>query len=83
MSTWRGCGRTFAALEPYTAPTGYVNYLADDDSDRIASAYRPNFDRLVEVKQLRSRQHFRLNQNINLQHELIVIGAYESFSSRQ
>ena len=26
---------TFAALEPYTAPKSYVNYLADDEDERV------------------------------------------------
>jgi hypothetical protein len=56
---------TFSALEPYTAPRVYVNYLADDESDRIASAYGPNFDRLAEIKQRYDPQNlFRLNHNI-------------------
>jgi hypothetical protein len=56
---------TFAALEPYTAPRGYVNYLADDESDRVTSAYGPNYDRLVEVKRRYDpRNLFHLNHNI-------------------
>jgi len=56
---------TFSALEPYTAPRVYVNYLADDESDRIASAYGPNYDRLAEIKQRYDPQNlFRLNHNI-------------------
>jgi FAD/FMN-containing dehydrogenase len=56
---------TFAALEPYTAPRGYVNYLADDESDRVPNAYGPNYDRLVEVKRRYDpRNMFHLNHNI-------------------
>jgi FAD/FMN-containing dehydrogenase len=57
---------TFAALEPYTAPKVYVNYLADDESGRVASAYGPNLDRLVEVKRRYDPDNlFRLNHNID------------------
>jgi FAD/FMN-containing dehydrogenase len=57
---------TFAALEPYTAPQGYVNYLGDDESARVASAYGPNLDRLVEIKRRYDPDNlFRLNHNID------------------
>ena len=57
---------TFAALEPYTAPRVYVNYLADDESARIANAYGPNLDRLVEIKRRFDPDNlFRLNHNID------------------
>ncbi len=57
---------TYAALRPYMAPKSYVNYLADDESDRMVNAYGPNLERLIEIK----RQHdpdnlFRLNHNID------------------
>ena len=29
---------------------GYVNFMADDDQDRIRANYGPNYDRLVDVK---------------------------------
>ena len=57
---------TFAVLEPYTAPRVYVNYLADDDSARVANAYGQNFDRLVEIKRRFDPDNlFRLNHNID------------------
>ena len=57
---------TFAALQPYTAPQGYVNYLGDDESARVASAYGPNLDRLVEIKRRYDPDNlFRLNHNID------------------
>ena len=57
---------TFTALEPYTAPRVYVNYLADDESARVASAYGPNLDRLVEIKRRFDPDNlFRLNHNID------------------
>ena len=57
---------TFTPLEPYTAPRVYVNYLADDDSARVANAYGQNFDRLVEIKRRFDPDNlFRLNHNID------------------
>ena len=44
----------------------YVNYLADDESDRVANAYGPNLDRLVELKRRYDPDNlFRLNHNID------------------
>ena len=57
---------TYAALEPFMAPRSYVNYLADDESDRVANAYGPNLARLVEVKRRYDPDNlFRLNHNID------------------
>ena len=57
---------TFAALEPYTAPRVYMNYVADDETDRVASAYGPNLDRLVEIKRRYDPANlFHLNPNID------------------
>jgi FAD/FMN-containing dehydrogenase len=57
---------TFAALAPYTADRSYVNYLADDDIDRVRAAYGPNWPRLVELKRRYDPDNlFRLNQNID------------------
>ena len=33
---------TYDALEAFMAPRSYVNYLADDESDRVVNAYGPN-----------------------------------------
>ena len=57
---------TYAALEPFMAPRSYVNYLADDESDRVANAYGPNLERLVEIKRRYDPANlFRLNHNID------------------
>jgi hypothetical protein len=57
---------TFAALEPYTSPKVYVNYLADDENARVADAYGPNLERLVDVKRRYDPDNlFHLNQNID------------------
>ena len=57
---------TFAALEPYTAPKVYANYVGDDENDRVASAYGPNLERLVELKRRYDPTNlFHLNLNID------------------
>ena len=44
---------------------GYINFMADDDQDRIKANYGPNYDRLVEVKRAYDPDNlFRRNQNI-------------------
>jgi Berberine and berberine like. len=42
-----------------------VNFLTDDESDRIKAAYGPNYQRLAEIKKKYDPQNlFRINQNI-------------------
>jgi len=61
--TW--ARRTFAALEPYLAPTRYVNYLEADAPDAAAVAYGPNLPRLRAIKSKYDRGNlFRNNVNI-------------------
>ncbi|MDD5200190.1 MAG: FAD-binding oxidoreductase [Terrimicrobiaceae bacterium] len=55
----------FRALEPFATGGAYVNFLTDDESGRVASAFGPNYPRLAEVKKKYDPQNvFRLNQNI-------------------
>jgi FAD/FMN-containing dehydrogenase len=43
----------------------YVNFLTKEEVDRIAAAYGPNYDRLVQVKNKYDPKNlFRMNQNI-------------------
>jgi FAD/FMN-containing dehydrogenase len=56
---------TFDALAPFTADAAYVNYLNDDEGDRVRSAYGPNWERLVELKRRYDPGNFfHMNQNI-------------------
>ena len=56
---------TFTALAPYVADAAYVNYLSNDDGDRIRAAYGPNWDRLRTLKDRYDPDNvFHLNQNI-------------------
>ena len=43
----------------------YVNFLTDDEPERVKSAYGPGYDRLVAVKNRYDPGNlFRMNQNI-------------------
>jgi FAD/FMN-containing dehydrogenase len=55
----------FEAAAPFALGSVYVNFLTQDESERIGAAYGPNYDRLVAVK-TRYDPHnlFRHNQNI-------------------
>ncbi len=56
----------FDALAPYSAGTGYVNFLyGDEDEKMIRAAFGDNYDRLVEVKNDYDPHNlFRINHNI-------------------
>jgi FAD/FMN-containing dehydrogenase len=55
----------FRDTAPYATGGVYVNFLTDDESDRIMAAYGPNYQRLEEAKKKYDPQNlFRSNQNI-------------------
>ena len=55
----------FAKSAPYASGSVYVNFLTQDESDRVQAAYGPNYRRLVEVKKKFDPDNFfRQNQNI-------------------
>jgi FAD/FMN-containing dehydrogenase len=54
-----------SALRPYSDAAGYVNFMADDDGNRVQTNYQQNYDRLVEIKRRYDPDNlFRMNQNI-------------------
>jgi len=56
---------TWQALHPYSAGGAYVNFLMDEDNERVKTTYRHNYDRLAAVKnKYDPTNFFRLNQNI-------------------
>src|SRR5436309_7738818 len=40
----------YAALQPYAAEGGYINFMDGDDQDRIKANYKNNYERLAAVK---------------------------------
>jgi len=55
----------FDAAAPFATGSVYVNFMTAEESDRIAAAYGPNYDRLVEIKNHYDPENlFRMNQNI-------------------
>ncbi|MGH7827286.1 MAG: FAD-binding oxidoreductase [Candidatus Binatia bacterium] len=55
----------FKASAPYASAGAYVNFMTEDEGDRIAAAYGPNYDRLVQLKRRYDPENvFHLNQNI-------------------
>jgi FAD/FMN-containing dehydrogenase len=55
----------FDAAAPYATGGVYVNFLMDDEADRIGAAYGQNYDRLARTKKTFDPKNlFRQNQNI-------------------
>ncbi len=55
----------FKNAAPFATGSAYINFMPDDEPDRVAAVYGPNHARLAEIK----RRHdpgnlFRLNHNI-------------------
>lgn len=59
--------QSWEAMRPHTTGDPYLNFLADEGSDRVRAAYGPEaYDRLVELKTRYDPDNvFRLNQNIS------------------
>jgi len=57
--------RVFDAMSPFLADAVYVNNLGEEGTDRVRSAYGPNYDRLVALKRAWDPDNvFRANQNV-------------------
>jgi len=55
----------FNEATPYATGGAYVNFLTQDEQDRVRAAYGSNYDRLVSLKKKYDPNNlFRLNQNI-------------------
>jgi FAD/FMN-containing dehydrogenase len=55
----------FQAAAPFATGSVYVNFLTQDEGDRVRAAYGRNYDRLSKVKSKYDPGNlFRLNQNI-------------------
>ena len=56
----------FRESAPHATGGVYVNFLTDDEADRIKAAYGPNYEKLVQIKKKYDPQNlFRMNQNIS------------------
>lgn len=59
----------FGAMAPYAMGTAYVNFMPDDEVDRVETIYGPNYRRLAEIKGRYDPENlFRMNQNIQPLH---------------
>ncbi len=55
----------FQASAPYASAGAYVNFMTEEEGDRVAAAYGSNYDRLVRIKKRYDPENiFHLNQNI-------------------
>jgi FAD/FMN-containing dehydrogenase len=55
----------FAKSKPFASGGAYINFLTQDETERIASAYGTTYNRLVELKKKYDPTNFfRMNQNI-------------------
>ena len=57
--------QVFQDAVPYATGSGYVNFLTEDEADRVAASYGANYPRLQAVKQrFDPSDLFRMNLNI-------------------
>ena len=55
----------FAKSKPFASAGAYINFLTEEETDRIAFAYGASYKRLVEIKKKYDPTNlFRMNQNI-------------------
>src|SRR5215475_10356083 len=57
--------RLFDAAAPFASGSVYVNFMPDDEKDRVQKAYGTDYRRLAEIKRRDDPDNlFRMNQNI-------------------
>lgn len=57
--------QVFQDMAPFAAGSVYVNFMPEDDADRVPDAYGENADRLARIKAKYDPQNlFRMNHNI-------------------
>ncbi len=55
----------FRATEPFATGSAYVNFMPEDEADRVEKIYGGNYRRLAEIKgRYDPHNMFRMNQNI-------------------
>jgi FAD/FMN-containing dehydrogenase len=59
------CRDLFESAAPYATGEAYVNFMTDDERERVADAYGSSYARLVGLKDRYDPENlFRLNQNV-------------------
>ena len=57
--------KLFDAAAPHSAGTAYINFMPEDEANRVQAAYGANYARLAEVKRRYDPMNvFHLNQNV-------------------
>lgn len=55
----------FEAAKPHSVGTAYINFMPEDEGDRVVAAYGGNYQRLGEIKRRHDPDNlFRMNQNV-------------------
>jgi FAD/FMN-containing dehydrogenase len=55
----------YKASAPYASSGAYINFMTEEESDRVAAAYGANYERLAEIKRKYDPENiFHINQNI-------------------
>jgi FAD/FMN-containing dehydrogenase len=55
----------FQATAPYASAGAYVNFMTEEEDDRVRAAYGNNYDRLAQIKKRYDPENlFHLNQNV-------------------
>jgi FAD/FMN-containing dehydrogenase len=55
----------FKASQPFASAGAYVNFMTDDESERVSAVYGANYQRLAEIKKKYDPENvFHYNQNI-------------------
>jgi len=55
----------FAASKPFASGGAYINFMTEEEGDRVKSAYGSNFEKLVLIKRKYDPENvFHINQNI-------------------
>ena len=55
----------FNSSAPYATGGAYINFVTEDETDRISAAYGKNYKKLVRIKNKYDRNNlFRVNHNI-------------------
>jgi len=55
----------FAKAKPFTSRGAYINFMSEEDGDRIEFAYGATYQRLTDLKKKYDPTNFfRMNQNI-------------------